>query len=625
MPTRGQRVAQQGFVLAVCGVALLAGSRTGHRVLAGPSGESAQTRASTQAQQTYLIPHVVSAGNGGGSVLGYGQGQVSLPHGMVGFGESTLEIQNRTENDVTVEAVLESMVGFDNAYATRSIDAMAVDKILLSDTPGVTFSDYSAKVTSDGEIGIVARTTWEGGAMAAYEAPEPSNSLVLPLFAVDVYSHTTMLQLSNSDANFANDVIMELFDHNGRLVREFRFGLDAGESGRVDPYYLIDFHGLPVVAGGGYLGSARFTADLPVAIMAYGDEAEGRGATAVTARPTSKAGVVQHLPLIRANMGGDSLIAVSNVGDDSVDITIEYLGAPDSPSGASERFVQTFSIGGRYHAIIDLDPTRQRGNVNPPDLPRGYADGRGFLGSATISASAPVMASVLEQELIYEDNGLQQVLTSAAYNGFGSADLARTLVVPRARVGLDGYTSQLVIQNPSDEIVEVVVDWVASGPHGAEREWSGPHDVPPGQVVIVEPTLEQSGLPAQAIVKASAPVAVLVYDVGSNADVAAYRAVVVPDDVTDLPEPPAATATYTPSPTFTPSPTPTWRWPRRTPDATWTPVGPPTAARSATPTSPPTVPPTYTPSPTTRVVTPTAETATPSATSSVFLPRCLRP
>src|SRR5262249_43344161 len=132
----------------------------------------------------------------------------------------------------------------------------------------------------------------------------------------------------------------------------------------------------------GWIGHAWFSADQPITVMAYGDELEGNGSSAYVGRPVSLADPVQYLPVVRANYQGDSLIAVANAqatGNTAVDVTIDYKGAPFSPSGANQTFSQHFQVAPRGSAFVDLS-TGQRGTRPSPDLPRGSGADKGFIG-----------------------------------------------------------------------------------------------------------------------------------------------------------------------------------------------------------------------------------------------------
>ena len=180
---------------------------------------------------------------------------------------------------------------------------------------------------------------------------------------------------------------------------------------------------------GGWLGHAWFQSGQPIAVLAYGDELEALGSSAYLARPISAAATTQYLPLVRANYRGDSLIAIANATMKAVDVTVVYHGAAFSPGGAGQSFHQEFKIAPRGAAFLDLS-TRGRGTRPSPELPRGAGADQGFVGSATISATGPVLAVAQDEQLL-----AGKVDSVAAYNAFGPDDLGTRV---QGRYGAQG-------------------------------------------------------------------------------------------------------------------------------------------------------------------------------------------
>lgn len=534
--------------------------------LEGPGGATAVQARPVQAGATGHLPNLVSAGY---PRLLLAQGTAAeravlgaRVQGMVGFGESSIEVQSLVSRQTRVDLAFSSASGFDDVAAALSVRAGGSAALALRDQPAITHSNYSLVMAAEGPTALLGRTTWEGGAEAVYEAPIPSRNVVLPLTARDVYSHTSVLWLQNTDRTGRNEVLVEAFQANGSLQNAWTVTLDPNESGPLDLYYEMDFAALPVNAATGYLGSFRLSAEAPIAVMAFGDEPQGRGAAAVAARPATAAAEVQYLPYVRATTTeGDSLIAIANVATRAVDVTITYSGGSDSPGGAGQSFEQSFSIAGRSQAFLDLDRRLGRGNRPVPNLPAW-----GFVGSATVRATGPVLATVLDHKVsraIDPLYGGRIVDASHAYNGLGPSELSSTWVVPRARYIDANYATRLALQNPGDAPVAVSVS--LRDDRGAPIGAPGQVTLPGNGCLSFAPTLPGPGT-AQVLLSASAPIAALALDTSALGDWTAYSPVAMPATLIDVPTPlPPPTSTATPIP---PTATATPR-PGRTPTSGW--------------------------------------------------------
>lgn len=469
------------------------------------------------------------------------------PDGIVGWGESRIELQSKAASDLRLEIELGSFL-LDPVSFGRLLPAGDAHTVPLKHVIGVTAATYAAVVSSEGPVGVIARTTWEGGGATAYMAPELGDELVLPLAMRDVYTHSSLIHIANTEEVFDNRVLMRSYMSNGAVRNEWELTLWPGETGRLDPSYEAEFADLSMEA-------LWFTADAPLAIMALGDEYSGRGVSSLRARPPSAGNARQWLPFVRANAGGDSLIAVANAHAEPVEARITYRGSDASPSGAGQVFEQQVRIGSRSAIFVDLDERKRRGNTEPPArLPRGTRDGEGFYGSVEIVGDGPLLAAAWEQSTT---GYITNVMTSAAYNAFGPDDLSAAYAVPHVTFAPSGPTTQLVLLNPGSEPVGVNVDVVDTS---GETRGLPAANLGPGEMAVVPLVLRSQGW-GRALIDASAPIAVLVYDFGVSMDAAAYWAVQMPPELVDLPtRTPTATplpATETPTPGLgTPSATP---------------------------------------------------------------------
>jgi hypothetical protein len=476
--------------------------------------------------------------------------------------------------------------------------ARGVASLVLKSESGVALGGHSARVQGNAALGVAARTTWPGGAEAAYEAAEAARELILPLMARNVLSHTTSFVIQNSSgAEEPNRVKLNIFDDtDGTLLREIIVDLDPYGVADYDPW--VDpprFGELPATAAGSFVGSIRFSADEPVAVLAYGDELDlhSRGASAFVARPVAAASNHQYLPLVRANYFGDSWLGIASRESTPVSVKITYRGAADSPGGAGQTFEQSFELGQRGTAYVDLSG-RNRGTRSAPGLPRGAQANRGFYGSAVIEANGRVLASVMQST--YPGTGVVTSTTSAAYNAYGAADLGTRFALAKVRYGAAAGTprTELVVMNPGPSTANVSITYNEQG-----QPIAGPGaSIPPGATRII--ALEAKGVGKPATLASDVPVAVLVNDTALGAG--------------NWPAPNFDTSIY---------------WPARLSGAvalTPTPTAGPTtpAPPSTTPTG--TATPTATVATATASATPTATPRTPSATPTgdgarkVFLP-----
>lgn len=425
------------------------------------------------------------------------------PDSQEGFGDSLVLLQNLDDRDGTAEVVVsEKSSGDQAARVERSVAAGATNSVDLTRVSGIGFGDFGASVHGDVRLGAIARTRWSNGATTAYRAPEADIEVVLPLLVANVLGQSTVFSVQNTSADNFNPINVLIFDSaDGGLLQSIDERLDPSQTAGWDTFLdrsLFTPPNLPANAHGGYVGSLRVKAYEPVAVLAYGDQDEGKGSSAYTARPVSAASPQQYLPLVRAGQGGDSLIGIANVDSRTVEVTVEYRGASFEPGGSDAVTTQTFSISQRGTAIVDLSE-RGRGNRPAPALGR-------FVGSATIRASGPVLAASIEDR---REAG--QVDAIAAYNAFGPADLGTKLAIPQIRRATEFSTTAFAVFNPGPGRAHVEIDLLDANDRSAARPAL---DVDAGDVAWlslgdVEDFAVGTG---RAVAIASRPVAMLAYE-----------------------------------------------------------------------------------------------------------------
>lgn len=556
-------------------------------VIPGPP-DRASGRVAAAPDQTgasYFLPSVQSSGFKPLANRGDGEGMA----GIEGLGDSVIELQNLAAQAANVDVTLTQFEK--TSTLKRQLGARGVNALALKTEAAVAIGGHTARIQSSTPLGILARTTWSTGAEAAYEAPEASRELILPLMARNVLSHTTSFFIQNTSGGAEpNHVKLSLFDdRDGMLLREIIVDLDAYGVADYDPAFDPPrFGDLPATAAGSFVGSIRFSADQPVTVLAYGDELDlrSRGAAAYTARPVAMASYNQYLPLVRANYLGDSWIGIASRESSPITVKLTYRGATDSPSGAGQTFEQSFEIGKRGSAFVDLGP-RGRGTRPAPGLPRGAQLNRGFYGSVAIEATGRVLASVVQST--YPSLAAITSTTSAAYNAFGPEDLGTRFGVAKLRYGTaaDAPKSQIVVMNPGASPANVSITY-----NEQAQPVAGPSAAIPAGAMRVFP-VDAKGADKPATISSDNPIAVLVNDStitgpagwgNPSHDSSIYwparlgggvTVTPTPIGIVTTPPPPSATRTSPP-----PSVTPTRTASAETPTATGTSPTP-----SATPTS----------------------------------------
>ncbi len=420
-----------------------------------------------------------------------------------GFGTSVIELQSLDDRDETVEIeIAEKRSGERAARVDARLAAGGSTSVDLAKVSGLSLGDYAAWLRGEGRFGAISRTRWANGAAAAYRAPEADSELIIPLFVSNVLGQSTIFSVQNTRDDSPNEVQVSILDNDdGGTVQYIEQPLEPGQTASWDTFLdksLFNPPAIPDNAHGGYVGSVRLKSNDAVSGMAYGDALQGKGSSAFAARPVALASPQQFLPLVRAGLGGDSLIGIANPENRAIDVTLTYRGAPFAPPGSGEGTTQRFKIGPRGTAIIDLSE-RDRGNQPPPALGR-------FAGSAAIQASGPVLAATIEDRRVEG-----KVDGIAAYNAFGPQDLGTVLAFPLVRRATDYATTAFAVYNPGSGTAHVEIEL-----RGADDRPAGNPalDVAGGDVAWLSLS-EVPGFAAgtgRARLVASRPVAVLAYE-----------------------------------------------------------------------------------------------------------------
>lgn len=378
--------------------------------------------------------------------------------GQEGFGATIVEAQNLSDwpNEMTLD--LTQQTGGAPSSLTREAEPLSVTRFGLEGEVSLEGGYYAGRLSGSEPLGAIARMRWPSGATAAYEAAPAERDFILPLVARAVYSHTSIVYAHNAGTGDGENVIeMVLFDRDdGSILASTTCNARHGENCQWDASHASWVFGTDLIGSnaptGGWLGHAWINASQAASVMAYGDEMGAQGSSAYVGRPASAAATVQYAPLVRSNHGGDSLIAIANAHDRAVDVTIDYRGASFSASGAGETFSQSFSIARHGSAFVDLSD-RGRGSEPSPDLPRGGTVGSGFVGSAVITASGPVLAAVQDEQMA---GGI--VDSVSAYNAYGPRDFGSKFGVTGVRKLTGHQSTALLVYNPGADPIEVTAE-----------------------------------------------------------------------------------------------------------------------------------------------------------------------
>lgn len=465
------------------------------------------------------------------------------PLGIEGWGRSWLDLQNRTDRGVALLAALRPGTG-KGVDVRLQLAPLSGARINLQKLDGIQQAFYRGVVTADGPIDARVHTVWKAGGAMAYEAPDASDRLALPLLVKTVYSHTTLFYAQNTDEGPDKNIItFDIYDPaGGPKLRSFSSRLDPGGSVSWDTFSDgILFRQL----GDSFVGAMFIKAEEPVAVVAYGEEMQAAGTSAYVARRRSDAEKRQILPIVRSRAGGDTLVSVMNLTASPQTVAAVYRGAPFSPMGAGDVVRANFDIGPLGAAAIDLGPLI-RGNTPAPGLPER------FVGSLVLDASGPILAVAQETE---RRGG--RVVASAAYNAFGTADTAAAFVVPRVSRG--AATTTMLVFNPGDAGADYTVRFMddtgaAVGSAAGRLEAGGLVSLKPGDAGV-----PGVGSPLSAIIEADTPLAVLVLDDGfmDMSDRSYSWAVSTVADAGPSPSPSASATSKPDDPTPSPPPTAT--------------------------------------------------------------------
>lgn len=524
--------------------------------------------AAAQGDTVYYVPDAQSPERIVGQVAGGVLANRAAPDGMEGWGRSTIDIQNGSDRPLTYRYVLHPVDGT-ALEGSESLAPRAQARLDLGVFTGAIPSFYHGTLVTSQPAGVIVRTHWAAGGATAYEAPEASKDLVIPMLLHGISTLTTMFYIQNSILEGGSPDANRLeysFPSNatGGEILEIFQDLRPGESGYEDTSFSPMFNRLPPREGGGYIGALWLHAEEPIATLQYFEDAVGTASAALRAVPVSKAANRQLLPWARAGDHDGSLLGIASVSELPAAMTIRYLAA----STGAEVARQTVALAAHGAAYIDL------GKRGLGTVPRATGLRDDFDGSILFESDTAILVS------IFDEDGLDSASNGSAYNAFGPGELSASVAVPSLAV--TGKQSELLIQNGEASNVTAEVTFLDAG---GDVVGSAERLVTPGARWTLLPSA--AGVPGNldvvsAIVEASGGIAVMVreWDLGDGLDVAISAGVPLR----------ALGAPTTPSTPRTPTPTPSTPTAGTVTPVTSTPTGgtptggTPTGTASPTPT-----------------------------------------
>ncbi|MCC7019963.1 MAG: hypothetical protein IT332_09420 [Ardenticatenales bacterium] len=358
------------------------------------------------------------------------------PLGQVGYGRTSIEALNRTQSAASIDVrAFAKHDGVEAATAHHDLpagDSRAFD--LMSLTAADAAGRYGVEIESSGTLAALARTRWASGAGVAYEAPLAAREIIVPLFVVNQAGQSSFLFAHGGDPDVTIDLAIHQPDSGaiGVSTQSTVGAHQVMEWDSANDSTLFGPQNLAPNAAGGFIGTARVSANRPVAVLSYVDVG-GPATAALVGRGVADAARVQVLPSVRAHVDGGSLIAVANASGSRANVSATFV----SMAGATVATAR-FLIDPRGAAYLDLSGAGRSPQAIAPLPPAGFA------GSAIIESTQPVLAASLE-----DWRAGATVERLAAYNALGPRDLSRSWVVPVVKRATDFVSTRIVVHNPN--------------------------------------------------------------------------------------------------------------------------------------------------------------------------------
>ncbi len=479
--------------------------------------------------------------------------------GMVGVGDSGLQIQNRDCDPSAYATIVIDYYrqpgGSPSISLTRpGVGACAAANVYNGGESRLTNGRYASIISADRLIATLERTVWNAtGASTLGSQSEPGTDVVLPWVVKAAGGMTSIVSAQNTDPSRSSTAQFSIYPAGDAApVVTFDRDIPPGTS------VTLDFGGMRngelVRLPAGFVGHLRVRAATPVAVQSFVDwETVQKGVAAFEGVPAHRAAEELYAPLVyNLAANGKTWIAVANPGSQDVDVTVTYR-------ARGHRCPATPIVhGGGAHripagAMLVFD---QRPDQIPPPPPGISGLPAGCVGSATIEATGggKVVAAVVATGAVNT--------SLAAYTPGGLADGGRLMLLPlyRNRHTAAGISTGIAAMNlgsaPTTAILEVYdsTGKLIATPCPECAQTIAPLDMyawDPPSMPSMQPYLGSYG---SAKVRADQPLAVVVNEASGNGsmDASMYTGIAAVDDPVATPSP-GGTPAATPTPTSTPA------------------------------------------------------------------------
>ncbi len=500
--------------------------------------------------------------------------------GIAGAGTCSLWVQNmdETQSATTVVDFYKQGGGAPISIVRPNFGALGAVEIDLSAEPTLQNGAYAAITSSDREIGVVNRCSWQNsGAAAMSNGSLPGTEMIVPLAAKNYEGQTSLITIQNSDTGAQANATVKLYAlGQAQPLGSTNVVIAPGTSTTLDLAKHAAFAAVPT----GTIGHIVVSSSMPVAVNNIVDvETSQYGVYSFEGIPTSVVTDTLYAPQVHAaspldptDPGSpklDSMMMVVNSGTAAADVTIRYTGA----SGACQGQTYThpaFTLAAGTSALVANAAGASFPLTGASPLPAGCN------ASAVIEATGgKVTATVVDRD---GAGG-----KAAAYNAMSRAGASDTVGLPifRRDYGAERSTTAVQVMNVGTAPVTVTMEIRdANGLRlmncGADCRAS----IPPGRVHLWWPpsmAAISDGFTGSAALLSNAPVAAVVTDISlAGVDLASYVGIAQRADNGGMPPvpvaiqlayspilaggfraPPPSTATRlaTPRPTHTPTDT----------------------------------------------------------------------
>jgi hypothetical protein len=342
---------------------------------------------------------------------------------------------------------------------------------------------WSAVVSSDQPIAAVANqqlgqsgSTSSIPPFSSYSAvSEGSTEVVLPSIMYNWYGYYTEIYIQNVGTADATNVDITYYPTTYA-------GCLAGATGQADNNQAVDQYASKVVSqvaktnlgasgltgscasfNGRFLGSAKITADQPIAVV-VNEHVQGKLFTYNGFEATGATNIV--LPAYMRNYYGYyAAVVIANPGTSDAIATLTYTNGPNGTSPTGKQVVTAdHTVPAGKSITVYEGPTDTSSDL----AGAGYAWGGSyrFFGTLKISSTRPVVALVNQESR--SQNGAQ----AGSYNGAAITEGSAKISVPLIQSDFYGYYTSLTIMTVDGGNATVKITYTSDGTYSSVKNTS---------------------------------------------------------------------------------------------------------------------------------------------------------